>query len=41
MATSCKACGKGTAAVKVLEYENFETIPNAFTKSCSVILDSN
>lgn len=31
--TECKTCDKGTAAVKVLEFEDFEIIPSIFANT--------
>jgi len=36
--SSCKKCLAGTAAVRALKFDHFETIPDIFTKYCAAIV---
>jgi hypothetical protein len=38
--SSCISCPSGKAAVKIMEFEDFEVIPSFIHKKCSII-DSN
>eukprot|EP00347_Sterkiella_histriomuscorum_P014373 403361116 len=39
VAHECKQCEKGYAAPKILEYDDFESIPSIFSKECSLLGD--